>query len=244
MQDYLSDQNGDSRLPRRLAAQSRLPNLTLHQAPNHQEPPRQDPRTSMMMSGPDSLPAFTNASSHATTASLSSVVGGNAIGQQQRLLLIRGGALELPPPGRALFECPFHFLYCLMSFLNFNEWLSHSLTHFNGVEPPRSNTCYFCEMRFEASSGRRSWKMLLEHVEMHHALGHTLAHARPNFELHQYLWHKGLIEPADYKALTGNHESSARAAQQAYPSPPGSPDENNPTAYTIDNRRERRPRRS
>ena len=236
LQDYLDD-GSDSRIPRWLAIQSRLPNLGLYQKPGYQGAPRQNPGTSLMMSGTDSLAALTIGSSNPTTASVATEVGERGVDSKQQFLRPRGGVLEVPAPRRQPFECPFHFLYCLLSFISFDDWFSHSLTHFQSIGPPRSNTCYFCEQRFEASTGRRSWEMLFEHVKLHHELGHTLAHARPNCELYAYLWYNGLISRADYKALGGG------LAQQAYPSPPTSPsDDENPTAYTVTNRRGKRHR--
>ena len=92
----------------------------------------------MIMSGNDSLAALTTAaSSLPTSASVSSSRGIRALGNARLLELDDQNALQVPalrnPP---IFECPFNFLYCLVTFASFTEWFTHSLTHFHDVGPP------------------------------------------------------------------------------------------------------------
>ena len=62
----------------------------------------------------------------------------------------------------------------------------------------------------------------MKHVGLHHHAGHTLAHARIDFTLVEYLWEKGLMDVVDYREL------KAKAAL----TPPASPD--SPNAVSQD----------
>ncbi|MCJ1389591.1 hypothetical protein MMC18_002448 [Xylographa bjoerkii] len=196
----------------------------------------------MLLSGNSSLAALTTASSASTAPSVSSSLGERYLGPARVLEHDHQGALHIAPlRHHVVFECPFNFLYCLMTFASFSEWLAHSLTHFKKITPPEKNECCFCDEKFEKSDGMRSWRDKMEHTALHHQLGHKLAHARPDFALYKFLWNKRIIEPGEYKELIGGH---SRSAASSYPSPPSSPDNisaSNRTAFTVTNG-SRRPR--
>ena len=190
--------------------------------------------TSMLMSHRSdgtrhsSLPALTVATSRATS-SIASSVGARALEGQQRILETdQGGVLVVPPlQEQRILECPFNLaFFCLMTFSNEEDWVRHSLTHFNSdqgaVEPPTSNKCCFCEKEFRSTRPYQSWADRMRHVCLHHCLGHRLAHARPDFALFKYLFDNRLISDAEYRDLKGN--SGNRAQRAAYPTPPTSPD--------------------
>ncbi|MCJ1280814.1 hypothetical protein MMC26_000131 [Xylographa opegraphella] len=203
----------------------------------------------MLLSGNSSLAALTTASSASTTPSVSSSLGERYLGKARVLEHDHEGALH-PAPLRhqVVFECPFNFLYCLMTFTCLSDSFNHSLTHFKKNAPPEKNKCCFCDVEFARSDGMRSWRDKMEHTALHHKLGHKLAHARPDFAFYTFLWNKHIIEAAEYKDLMGG--SHGRSGASSYPSPPSSPDRvsaSNTTAVTVTNSsrgpRERRERR-
>ena len=238
---YLEDRT-DSHLPRRLAAQSIIPHSNLNLAP------RPGVGTSMLLSGNSSLAALTSAGSASSAPSVSSAMGERALGPPRILEIDDQGALQVPPLTLApVFECPFNFLSCLLTFTTFPGWFAHSLGHFRGINPPNANKCCYCDQRFHENDGQRSWRARMEHVAMHCQLGHRLAHARPDFELYRYLWSNRLLDNASYKSLMGPSNSRTSAAS-AYPSPPTSPNTttmsaSNDSVYTVTNDSRRRRRR-
>jgi len=204
LERYLDDRN-DSRLARQVALQSSIRNTR----PNHTPAPG----TSMMMSGASSLAALTNTSSARSPSSISS---SRAI-PSRTLELDTHGALQIAPLRPPIFECPFNFLSCRRTFTRYDEWYHHSLEHFGLVTPPKSNKCCFCDKVFRTNDGNLSWRHRMEEIATHHQLGHTLAHARPDFDLFLYLWQNRIIDNGLYKELMG------RSRQNAYPTPPVSP---------------------
>lgn len=246
IQQYLDDE-GDSRLPRRAAEQSSLPSSNINAHGRYAGVYAPTTGTSMLLSGNSSLPALSTASSVSGPSSVDSSVGSRALGDGRLLEFDPFGALQIAPlRHRPTYECPFHFLYCLLTFSSFSEWLAHSLTHFNRHDPPTTNRCSFCEKTFPASNGMQSWSDTMHHVALHHQLGHKLAHSRPAFDLHNYLYCKKVIDSAQYKELMG-HKSRPRP-EDAYLTPPTSPTQRRPApsagAYTITNQGgdRRRPR--
>lgn len=122
-----------------------------------------------------------------------------------------GSSLLGPPPRlweSPILECPFNLLSCFRTFSSRADWISHSLAHFGNVEPPRANVCCFCSATFTPSTGIRSWTDRMIHVSFHHKLGHTLASARPDFELFTHLWKHRLITGAEYRILRENYGRS------------------------------------
>ena len=188
------------------------------------------------------LAALTRASSLTANESVSSSMGARQLEGQRLLDQGPGGELvirQLSAP--KLFECPFNFLFCPMEFSGLNEWINHSLSHFGRMDPPVLNRCCFCNAIFQDHNGVSCWAERMNHVALHHRLGHRLAHARPDFELYTYLWNKRLISDADYRDLKGNNEDRSRAVA-AYPSPPVSPNERSVAYVETNNSRKRRNR--
>jgi len=242
--DYLADQ-GDSRLPARLATQSRLPNSISYASTSYVGASAMPQGTSMMLSGNGSLAGLTASSGRTsiTSGSVASSMGIRALGPPRILEPDGYGVLQVPPlRDPPSFECPFNFLHCLLTFTSFVDWVAHSLTHFASVGPPRSSECCFCDGEFSSGSPRESWHQRMAHVATHHQLGHRLAHARPMFKLHHYLWGKRLMDDAMYKQLMGRNNG-----QNAYPTPPSSPvtarASSSSTAYTVTNTNTNRERR-
>lgn len=127
------------------------------------------------------------------------------------------------------FECAFWFLSCSYISYDRDEWLTHTLSHFRGEEPPRSVQCPLCsEFTYTSSSGWESWTYRMEHVAYHHLLGRSLRTSRPDFHLFQHLWQKRLIDDQDLKELKGGNHNLTR--------PPGN--------YTTTNGRRGRDGRS
>lgn len=233
LESYLQSQS-DSRIPQRLAEQSTLPEIHLYRNPGYHGAPRDDNRTSMMLSGGDhsrdscsqDLAALTTASTRSSTGSVPTSVGARQIESQRRLEIGPDDALTVPPfRTQRILECPFNLMFCFMAFSNLEEWIAHSLTHFSRISPSPSNICCFCEQTFRYPTGQQSWRERMQHVALHHQLGSKLAHARPDFELFDYLWRNKVILTAEYKDLKGNSINRTTAAVSAYPSPPISPTE-------------------
>lgn len=248
LETYLRDQS--DRVPQQLASLSTLPGESLYQIQGYHGAPRNDNRTSMMVSGSDhtrsssyqDFPALTLASTRSPSESIPSSVG--ARGTQPRHILEVGPehVLSIPPlQAQSILECPFNFLNCLMTFSSLYDWFMHSLEHFGHAGPSTSNCCCFCDQTFNFLDGRRSWWERMQHIALHHRLGHRLASARPSFQLYDYLWRNKLISNADYKDLKGKSQDRARAAA-AYPSPPASPNQGS-VPYTQTNTNRSRHRR-
>ncbi len=74
-------------------------------------------------------------------------------------------------------ECPFNQLACSQTFADSKEWITHSLIHFGSAEPPTTNRCTFCNEQFHSSDAAQSWTERMNHVALHHRLGHKLTGA-------------------------------------------------------------------
>ncbi|KAF2145963.1 uncharacterized protein K452DRAFT_304964 [Aplosporella prunicola CBS 121167] len=108
------------------------------------------------------------------------------------------------------YECSFDFLHCRRFFSAINvpdgdpeqAWRTHVLSHFNGHPPPRSVCCPLCDdFEYTDATPGLAWDKRMEHVAEHHRAGHTLAKARPDVHLYQYLWQKRIIDDAELKEL-------------------------------------------
>lgn len=240
----------DSRLPQHLAQQSTFPNAAHCRAHDCHGPPSRSNGTSLLLFGSDhtrdsDLAALTRASTRESSASIQTSMGARYLDTLPLLEQDEGGALVAGPNRRPrVLECPFNLLFCFEDFADSNcwEWIRHSLTHFHNINPPRSNKCCFCEAVFESYDGIKSWHERMEHVFLHHRLGHSLSHARPDFQLYTYLWNNHVISDAEYRDIKGNSEDRSRRVS-AYPTPPVSPNERSVavvhTAYSS-SRHERR----
>lgn len=226
---YLEDRTG-SRLPRRLATQSTHPPLNLDLTP------RPAVGTSMLLSGGSSLAALKSAANASSALSVSSAMGERAFGPPRILEVDCHGALQVPHKHPPVFECPFYFLSCHLTFSTFSEWFIHSLHHFRGINPPNINNCCFCEQTFQDDNGIKSWKAKMEHLALHFQLGHKIPHVRPDFMLYEYLWKNRLVDNTLYKSLVGDRGSVIRtsaAAAAVYPVPPTYYRSDTPVVYPV-----------
>ena len=119
---------------------------------------------------------------------------------------IENQAIVLPSPEPNKLECPFQRICnCLLTYSNERDWISHSLTHFHfhgrTIEPPTSNRCRFCDKHFYSPTPRESWVGMMYHTSLHHALGHDLSHARPEYALLKYLFDHKIVSDAEYRHL-------------------------------------------
>lgn len=93
-------------------------------------------------------------------------------------------------------ECPFNQLGCSQTFVDNEEWITHSLTHFGVAEPPTTNRCIFCDKHFYSSDAAQSWTECMNHVALHHRLGYNLSEARWDNTVYIYthMYDKGLLD--------------------------------------------------
>ena len=177
-----------------------------------------------------SLPGLTRLSttpSHTVPSSW----GARAVDEHIRILNVEDGTLlPRPPFGRRgpRLECPLNILGCLREYNidSVERWLDHTLSHFfttgpgrRGIQPPQQNACPFCVETFSDQDAIVSWTKRMSHVFDHHQLGHTLSHARPDFELLRHLWQQGAITDFQYRELAGSTADASRNVA-GHPSPP------------------------
>ncbi|KAL6715140.1 hypothetical protein ACLMJK_007403 [Lecanora helva] len=161
-----------------------------------------------------SLPHLSHDSMSEDPGSINTDMGEKHLKERTRLLDINGN--DIPPTQwphipQSTLQCPFRLLGCELDFENEEEWISHSLRHFEkegqgqvvSIEPPRALECVFCNATFECEAGNTCWRSWMEHVATHHHRGERLAHARPNFALIEYLWQQELIQATQYRELKG-----------------------------------------
>lgn len=212
-----------------------MPDTLRNRAHDHHGPPSGSAGTSLLLSGNDhtrdsatqDLAALTRATSIRSSMSISTSMAARHLDNVPLLEQDQSGALVVGPNRRPrVLECPFNLLFCFEDFAdsNYREWILHSLTHFGTVDPPKSNRCCFCDAVFESHDGVWSWQDRMNHIFLHHRLGHSLAVARPDFQLYTYLWNRHVITDAVYRDIRGNSEDRSRHVK-AYLTPPVSPNE-------------------
>lgn len=159
------------------------------------------------------LPGLSLGGSTRSCESISSSLGEYEISERLHTLvqLTPDGPLVLPPllVAEPIFECPFYFLDCFLSFRDESEWFEHSLTHFGKVGPPSLNECPFCERhygRFTSSIPMESWRVRMMFVSLHVRQGARVGTARPDFCLITYLWENKLMNEAQYRNLVCRSE--------------------------------------
>ena len=181
-------------------------------------------------SATENLAALTRTST-ATDWSPSTSMGIRQLGEQNLLEQDQSGVLILPTPRTpSILECPFNLLNCHSTFSVRADWILHSVGHFCRVKPPKKNKCCFCESKFYSEDAVASWQNRMEHVFLHHCFGHRLAHARPDFELYEYLWQNKVISGPVYRDIKGNSGSRSHSIQ-TFQLAPGSLDQTS-TPYT------------
>ena len=114
-----------------------------------------------------------------------------------------------------IFDCPFNFLSCYRTFSSEADWISHSLIHFNNIEPPKSINCRFCDQRFQAETGLTCWYHRMKHMAVHHTSGARLAYGRPDSEMYLFCWQNKILSNEDYLELHGY--SGGRTPIEALP---------------------------
>ncbi len=119
------------------------------------------------------------------------------------------------PAGPKCLRCPFYFLDCYEGFdiCSEQDWVRHSLTHFqkvhkarrsrgyacalSRVEPPKSCRCYFCKTEFSRPSGTDCWKDYMHHIRVHCEAGYRLI--LPDSTLIEHLWVEGVLSVGLYR---------------------------------------------
>ncbi|KAL9020911.1 MAG: hypothetical protein Q9185_001874 [Variospora sp. 1 TL-2023] len=157
----------------------------------------------------DDCVRLTRASSALSSSSVPTSIGARHLDTLPLLEYDCENALAVPSYERrksAVLECPFNLLLCFVTFAasDQQEWKLHSLAHFGSVEPPRSNRCCLCDELFVSHDGVTSWTDRMDHIYLHHSLGHGLAVARPDFQLYNYLWRHNVISDAVYQDIKGD----------------------------------------
>ena len=226
--EFLENEDG-SRVPQRLAEQSTLPLSDLYRDSAYHGRDPIDVGTSRLVNGTGistdaSLPGLAGSLVSIKTSSIPSSVGERAADDSFRGIVEEPGGnnqvyndLHLYPPLRRSqvpsLQCPFNLLPCLVVFSmsHINEWIRHSLEHFvtderipKRVEPPTSNACPLCPETFFHPSGITSWTNRMRHVAIHHEIGYTLSHGRPDFALFAHLWQNMVIDKQAFRELWGN----------------------------------------
>ncbi|KAF7874037.1 hypothetical protein EAF04_002709 [Stromatinia cepivora] len=94
--------------------------------------------------------------------------------------------------------CEFIPINCGVTFHpdDFENWLAHSLTHFNNLPPPSKCFCIFCDEEFEEDDPHNNWRQRMMHSRDHFIDGET--NIRPEFSVLEYMSRNGLISDADY----------------------------------------------
>lgn len=163
---------------------------------------------------------------------ISSLFGVDELSRRSQTLLQRnpnGPLLELRPllVREPIFECPFNFLQCHLTFTDQDEWFQHSLGHFGNVGPPASNQCPFCDQHLGPFTipdlPIESWTIRMMFVSSHHRRGQRVGTARLDSRLIHYLWENRLIDRGQYRNLRCCSESQT-------------------TSYTLTESRRSRPR--
>jgi hypothetical protein len=166
----------------------------------------------------NAVPALLRGSSRTTSLSsvntgLASFIGGGPLLEEEE-----GGALVVPSTQRSVYSypCIFHFLDCTESFILFEEWRVHVLSHFRGQAAPTEAQCTLCSWNMADSTRDVAWNFMLRHVAIEHfQIGHTLATSRPDFALYKFLFNRKILNEPQFKALfmtrtTGTYEQRAQ----------------------------------
>ena len=245
------DGRDDPFCPQELTAHSLLPaHARHHRDPQYRGESSRSINTSRLVQNSNdshgSLPGQTSSVESLTSNSEHTSIAVRDLDRSLRTLSIGDNNLaQINGPGtqRPALQCPFRLLDCILDYSRFDDWFRHSLTHFQTnhshrerptpeVTPPTNNRCCFCAATFYSPDGMRSWYERMRHVEQHHQIGHTLAHARPDFQLFDYLWENHLIDEIDYREIKGNTRDQSRVTH-GNPSPPTSDSAGSPPSTPV-----------
>lgn len=95
--------------------------------------------------------------------------------------------------------CEFVSIDCGVTFHpdDSENWIAHTLSHFNNLLPPSKCLCLFCDEEFEDNYDSYSnWRNRMIHSREHILDGET--NIRPDFSVLNYMWKNGLMSDADY----------------------------------------------
>ncbi|KAL2351963.1 hypothetical protein BJ546DRAFT_952274 [Cryomyces antarcticus] len=117
-------------------------------------------------------------------------------------------AVVVRPPVN--FPCAFDFLRCLATFEDRDLWITHCLSHFHGMSPPRKVQCPHCRWGGTYRDGHQAWTERMEHVATDHLLGQTQISqaSRPDNSLFLRLHNIGVIDDAQLQELRLHHTLS------------------------------------
>ena len=249
LHDYI-DAIDDPFLPQRFASHVHLPHHAhRHHDPNYRgESPRTIGTSLMVEEGDGShalLPCLSRSIESLASGSTHSSMGARQLAQHFRTLDVGPDNLlvaDRRPHAQPVLQCPFAILGCISDFSVFEDWFWHSVEHFDTglsnpafdgravVMPPTKNRCCFCSKTFFDPNGIRSWCARMYHIAFyHHWIGHSLSHARPDFQLFDYLWETHLIDEIMYREIKGNTPDQSRLTH-GNPSPPTSDRSDSPPA--------------
>lgn len=158
-------------------------------------------------------------------------------------------APSAPSADRFVYRCLFYILPCDHQSDNIETWKTHVLSHFRGTRLPPTAICQWCPLEFKQPNtsnlnahAHQTWDAMLTHVAHDHfEKGHTLASARPNFELMKYMYNSKIITEDQLKTiqLCPSPDSPAyHPSQDPVRASIGSSDE--PYCSTYSPRREKR----
>ena len=100
--------------------------------------------------------------------------------------------------------CEFAIIGCGLRFRleQFENWISHTASHFVGFSPPPKAICTFCDDHdgiFENySDPLANWRQRMFHIGAHYAGGMQYENLRPDYFVIDYMWRNHLLSPEDY----------------------------------------------
>jgi hypothetical protein len=81
----------------------------------------------------------------------------------------------------------------------FEDWYSHSLTHYGDAGPPNHAMCIFCHTLFDSPSPQKCWRKRMQHIADHFEMGWTIEDSRPDFKVLEDMANKERLSWARYK---------------------------------------------
>lgn len=102
-------------------------------------------------------------------------------------------------------ECNYCGCDLVFSGHDFEDWISHSYSHFGSAAPPPRSRCNICgEVQFDRLSWRKRMLHILDHF-IHESTATTTPVVRPDFFVVNYLWKLGKISQQNYDQVTSYH---------------------------------------
>lgn len=105
--------------------------------------------------------------------------------------------------------CDFAFVGCTVRFHpnRYDDYLSHSISHFQGLPPPTKSVCIFCDDAVfkNIDNPEVAWGDRMQHISDHlQEPGHRFETARPDYFVIDYMWEMGenrLLSAEDFACL-------------------------------------------